>query len=302
MTPKEHHAMLNGFYDELDKIAMQQEMAKEASVFFEKVGKRLSKKASVVDAVKPYVTHPAVKHFAMGALPGAAIGAVTAEKGERTKGALKGGAVGGAVGLAGGHIYHRAKRDMGAAERAAKRVGFDVKDFGKQDPKTKEKFHRLSHIYRKNTPIYQQAKTAAKKDDGWDRPSDSVWQKHKGKILAGSLALATAAGLHQGRKKYVKIKWQKGRAKVKDLTKTIDHQAQKRVKAEMAHPRKGVGSKRTEVIVMPRTWHRKGSASTELHRRVEADLRKVKTIDPDAKFGKKDYVFHSYNPHKDNAS
>lgn len=38
------------------------------------------------------------------------------------------------------------------------------------------------------------SKTSAKKDDGWERPSDSAWAKHKGKILGGAVALATAAG------------------------------------------------------------------------------------------------------------
>jgi hypothetical protein len=164
--------------------------------------KHEEKKADIVKVAIAVKAEPWMKqvatHAAMGAVPGAAVGAATAKKDEqgktnRLKGALKGGAIGAATGAAAGHMYLRGKRDIGAAAGAAKKVGFDVKDFGKQDPKTKEKFHRLSHMYRQATPIYKTAAHDTWGEEKKDKKPGFV-SRHKGKLLGG-LALATAAGV-----------------------------------------------------------------------------------------------------------
>lgn len=148
------------------------------------------KKAMGMPDIPSWVA-PVARHTAYGALPGAAIGAATAKKGERKKGALKGAAIGGTLTFAGGNMVNRIKRNVDVANRASKKIGFNMDDFVSQDAKTREKFHRLSHIYRKNTPIY---KTAAHEDWEKEEKKESFLKKHKGKIIGG-LALATAAGV-----------------------------------------------------------------------------------------------------------
>lgn len=74
------------------------------------------------------VARGVARHFAYGAVPGAAIGgirgALKADPGERLqgagRGALKGGLVGGAVGVAAGHAGKRMMRSNAASEAALK--------------------------------------------------------------------------------------------------------------------------------------------------------------------------------------
>jgi hypothetical protein len=150
----------------------------------------IEKKAMGMPDIPSWVA-PVATHAAAGALPGALVGAASAKKGKRTRGALKGAAVGAAIGAGGGHVVNRVKRNVDVANRASKKIGFDMADFSSQDAKTREKFLRLSHIYRQNTPIY---KTAAHEDWEKEEKKDSFLKKHKGKIIGG-LALATAAGV-----------------------------------------------------------------------------------------------------------
>jgi hypothetical protein len=141
------------------------------------------------------ITQPAT-HAGLGALLGAGIGAVRAEKGKRLKGAKKGAMYGAAGGFAAGHVYKRALRGAKAFDMAAQEFGFpDSRAAWKSSKGQKGDMVSRAKDHAATLPIYA-AKTAAakKKEDPYESVGDSTWDKHKGKIIAG-LALATAAGV-----------------------------------------------------------------------------------------------------------
>jgi hypothetical protein len=157
-------------------------------------------------------------------------------------------------------------------------------------------------------------KTSKVEGDGADL---NFFERHPKKILGGLAAAGLAASVPSARTGLVKMKWQKGRLKVKARRASVDalkdavkkkwqagraavktraadpkHQAKKRANEGFAHPRKNVGHERTEVIVLRRGG--KGAAESDLHRAMEGKLRGREVLDINAKAGKTDYVHHSH--------
>lgn len=150
-------------------------------------------------AIAPWVAQP-LMHAAGGAVLGAGINAARAKPGERGKAALKGAAYGAAGGAAAGHVIKRTIRGIDAHRQAARAYGYpDIRAAVKSPERASIYAH--GEALKSQMPIYPgKVQTASvklakkRKDDPYDRAGDSVWDKHKGKILAG-LATATAVGV-----------------------------------------------------------------------------------------------------------
>lgn len=217
MTDLEKKAMWNGFYDELDRIAMDAQVEKLAQDAFSKIARKLTSKARnklsggafVFPEDRRYPIHDesharnALARASGKAEEGKVRAAVHARyPGIGKEAGLKSWAAG-KLHQMGKHVAQGAKAEVKEeAKRHKKKLiaaGLSIPAAagvagyvgGRQGAKDGQK---------KATIV----KTAASKDDeAWSRPNDSVWEKHKGKIVGGSLALATAAGMGKHIHKHV---------------------------------------------------------------------------------------------------
>jgi hypothetical protein len=212
LSTMEKQAMWNGFFDELGKIQFEKQARAETRTFF--------KKLSAVKMPKiPAWVGPTSAHAVVGAIPGAVGGAMAAKPDERKKGAKRGALFGALVGASGGHMMRRVGRDSSTLQEAARHHKFnDAAEVLKQPKATKQKVWQKADELKRQRPIYETKsveKTSAKNDD-WERPSDSLWHKHRKKIVAGGLALATAAGVG---KKLSQHPHMQARQRVKEVEK-----------------------------------------------------------------------------------
>jgi hypothetical protein len=197
LSGMEKQAMWNGFFSELDKISFQKEARVRAAVLFEKISRKIS--AGKEKRSAPAWVGPTVQHALMGAVPGAVGGAVVSKPGEKKRGAVKG-AIGGAVaGAAGGHLAKRVARDHQAVFEAARKHGHnDISEMMKRPKIDQLRVHQTASEIKKNRPLYgtlPMEKTSTKKNDPWERSSDSFITRHKKGIAAAGLAAALGAGV-----------------------------------------------------------------------------------------------------------
>ena len=168
-------------------------LAAGAGAYFGARGARRARAMEKSSGVPAWVV-PTMGHFAAGAVPGAVGGAVAARPGEKGRGAARGAVAGGAAGVAGGHLLRRLGRDAGSVAEAARKHRFN--DFSAVPKAKRKEVLETAKKIKGERPLYGRVKSsAAKKDDRWERPSDSFMARHKGKVLGGGLAAALGAGV-----------------------------------------------------------------------------------------------------------
>ena len=162
MNSKEKTAMWKGFHDEMQKIASSGALAKVSGVVTETLGgiggALLAEKA--ISKFHPNMTHgPHLVTLTGGALLGALLAEKLTKRPEPREG------------TPGSHAYTMGREDHSG-------MGLVAASW---------------YLQRAQSGLSKTAKKGPK-DDPYARAGDTVWDKHKGKIIAG-LAAATAVGV-----------------------------------------------------------------------------------------------------------